>query len=378
MFNFKKSDRTNWKRNLIIGLVALFFGILGGLISVFYLWPNILNSNNFLSNDINLNSPEYNSANLVIQDPKKVYISQDLQVEESFNYLNEAVVGVFSKTKNTLDGNYVMTDELMSGLIISSDGWIMLNVLGDNKFEKSILKNIDSYVIISKKEKKVYDIEEVYDFSDSGFVFAKIKSDNSFATRNFVNIADLRVGQTLLTYNFSSAVGLNSLQKIDSGKNIKFSDDYQNFLILNNSLDKSFANSFVFNLSGELLALIDADLNVRPIHDFRSDIFSFLKNKKIVDLNWGIYYVNLDNIAGNNLSRYGAWVYNNGVEAVVTGGLADSIGIKTGDVITKINNYEINNYNNLNDVLNNFMVGDSLSVFVLRDGTTLELETELK
>jgi S1-C subfamily serine protease len=47
-------------------------------------------------------------------------------------------------------------------------------------------------------------------------------------------------------------------------------------------------------------------------------------------------------------------------------------------VITKINNYEINNYNNLNDVLNNFIIGDSLSIFVLRDGATLELEIDLK
>ncbi|HPT08726.1 MAG TPA: S1C family serine protease [bacterium] len=375
MFNFKK---TNWKRSLFIILIALVFGILGGLISTFYLWPNILNSNNFLSKEINLNSPEYNSANLVIQDPKKVYISQDLQVEESFNYLNEAVVGVFSKTKNTLDGNYVMTGELMSGLIISSDGWVLLNVLNDKNFDKNILKNTDSYVIISKKDKKVYNIETISDFSDTGLVFAKIKSDNSFTTRNFVNISDLRIGQTLLTYNFSSEIGINSLQKIDSGKNIKFSDDYRNSLILSNPLSKSMANSFLFSLNGDLLGLIDANLNAYPIHDFRSNVFSFLKNKEITNFSWGIYYVDLNNIASSNLPRYGAWVFNNGAEAVVADSLASKLGIKTGDVITKINNYEINNYNNLNDVLNNFIIGDSLSIFVLRDGATLELETDLK
>jgi hypothetical protein len=98
----------------------------------------------------------------------------------------------------------------------------------------------------------------------------------------------LRVGQTLLTYNFSSEIGINSLQKIDSGKNIKFSDDYRNSLILSNPLSKSMANSFLFSLNGDLLGLIDANLNAYPIHDFRSNVFSFLKNKEITNFSWGI------------------------------------------------------------------------------------------
>lgn len=376
MFNFKKGE-VKFKISIIIGALALIFGILGGLISSIYLWPNIFSSKNLLNSEIDLSSPEYNKASLVIQDPKKVYINQDLQIEESVNYLQEAVVGIFLKNKNTLDGNYVMADELSSGLIISSDGWILLNVLNNKNFDKNILKNKNSYVIISKKEKKVYEIDDVYDFSNQGLVFIRIKSDKYFTTRNFVNISDLRVGQTLMTYNFSSEVGINYLQKISSGDNIKFSDSYKNFLILNSSLNENFANSFVFNLSGDLLALIDGNLDIRPIHDFRSDIFTFLKNKDLDKINWGLYYINLEDVASSTFPQYGAWVYNNGLEAVVKNSLADKTGIKTGDVITKINNYEINNRTSFNDILNNFIVGDNINVFILRDGQTQELKLKL-
>jgi len=376
MFNFKKSE-VKLKMNIIIGVIALVFGILGGLVSSVYLWPNILSSRNISNNEIDLSSPEYNKANLVIQDPKKVYINQDLQIEESTNYLQEAIVGVFPKNKNTMAGNYIMTDELSSGLIISSDGWVLLNVLNDKKFDKNIIKNKDSYSIISKKEKKVYEIDDVYDFSDQGLVFLKIKSDKYFTTRNFVNISDLRIGQTLMTYSFSSEVGINYLQKISSGDNIKFSDNYKNFIILNTSLTENFANSFIFNLSGDLLALIDGNLDIRPIHDFRSDIFTFLKNKELNKINWGLYYIDLEDVASSTFPQYGAWVYNNGLEAVTKNSVAAKSGIKTGDIITKINNYEINNFNSFNDVLNNFIVGDNISVFILRDGQTQELELKL-
>jgi S1-C subfamily serine protease len=376
MFNFKKSE-VKLKMNIIIGAIALVFGILGGLVSSVYLWPNILSSRNISNNEIDLSSPEYNKANLVIQDPKKVYINQDLQIEESTNYLQEAIVGVFPKNKNTMAGNYIMTDELSSGLIISSDGWVLLNVLNDKKFDKNIIKNKDSYSIISKKEKKVYEIDDVYDFSDQGLVFLKIKSDKYFTTRNFVNISDLRIGQTLMTYSFSSEVGINYLQKISSGDNIKFSDNYKNFIILNTSLTENFANSFIFNLSGDLLALIDGNLDIRPIHDFRSDIFTFLKNKELNKINWGLYYIDLEDVASSTFPQYGAWVYNNGLEAVTKNSVAAKSGIKTGDIITKINNYEINNFNSFNDVLNNFIVGDNISVFILRDGQTQELELKL-
>jgi S1-C subfamily serine protease len=376
MFNFKKSE-VKLKMNIIIGVIALVFGILGGLVSSVYLWPNILSSRNISNNEIDLSSPEYNKANLVIQYPKKVYINQDLQIEESTNYLQEAIVGVFPKNKNTMAGNYIMTDELSSGLIISSDGWVLLNVLNDKKFDKNIIKNKDSYSIISKKEKKVYEIDDVYDFSDQGLVFLKIKSDKYFTTRNFVNISDLRIGQTLMTYSFSSEVGINYLQKISSGDNIKFSDNYKNFIILNTSLTENFANSFIFNLSGDLLALIDGNLDIRPIHDFRSDIFTFLKNKELNKINWGLYYIDLEDVASSTFPQYGAWVYNNGLEAVTKNSVAAKSGIKTGDIITKINKYEINNFNSFNDVLNNFIVGDNISVFILRDGQTQELELKL-
>lgn len=374
-----KKDKINVVVWVII--VSFFLGLIGGGVAYVYLdfWggSSLLDMNQ----EVDLNSPKYNNTSLIIQDPKKVYISQDLKIEESLNYLSEAVIGVFPRVKEnnqSYQDNYVIGEEDFSGLIISNDGWIIINVLENNNFDKNILKNKDSYIIVSKKDKKIYDIEEVVDFSDRGLLFIKIKDVNNLPARSFVNVADLRSGQTILAYNFSGEIIVETINSITSGDNLKLSNNYQNHITLNNDLPESFKNGYLFNLSGDLLALIDADLKIRPIHDFRSNIYGFLKNKEISDIKFGLYYLDLKNIVSGQLPVSGALVYNNGLSPFIKGQIAESSGLQIGDIITKINNYEISEQANFNDVLNNFVPGDKISLIIIRNGETAELKIELK
>lgn len=374
-----KKDKINVVVWVII--VSFFLGLIGGGVAYVYLdfWggSSLLDMNQ----EVDLNSPKYNNTSLIIQDPKKVYISQDLKIEESLNYLSEAVIGVFPRVKEnnqSYQDNYVIGEEDFSGLIISNDGWIIINVLENNNFDKNILKNKDSYIIVSKKDKKIYDIEEVVDFSDRGLLFIKIKDVNNLPARSFVNVSDLGSGQTILAYNFSGEIILDIINSISSGDDLKLSNNYQNYITLNSNLSENFKNGYLFNLSGDLLALIDADLKIRPIHDFRPNIYGFLKNKEISDIKLGLYYLDLKNIVNGQLPVSGALVYNNGLSPFIKGQIAESSGLQIGDIITKINNYEISEQANFNDVLNNFVPGDKISLIIIRNGETAELKIELK
>jgi S1-C subfamily serine protease len=86
----------------------------------------------------------------------------------------------------------------------------------------------------------------------------------------------------------------------------------------------------------------------------------------------------LKNIVSSKLPVNGALVYNNGLNPFIKGQIAESSGLQIGDIITKINNYEINNQVNFNDVLNNFVLGDKISLIIIRNGETVELKIELK
>lgn len=378
MINMKKNT---YNLAILLLLTILVSLVLGGILWSSYFTPKSGVGFWGFGQDINLDSPEYSSAGFVIQDPRKVYVSQDLKIDETVNYLDEVVLGVFPVVKDSdkiSRADYFVGEEVLSGLVISSDGWVLLNVLGRENVAKVISQKKDAYILLSKKDKKIYQIEEVVEALDQDLMFIKIKNSNNFPVRNLVNISSLRSGQSIMAYNFSGQVSVNFLKSIDSDNKIKFSDDFQNVISLNNTLSVDFKSNFLFDLNGDLLALIDNNLNILPVHDFRSRIYSFLKNKKVESFKFGVYYVDLREIAGENLPAYGAWINNNNLPALVKDGLADLAGIEVGDVIVKINNYEIDNFSNLNDVLNNFVVGERLIVSVLRSGELIDFKIDLK
>lgn len=61
------------------------------------------------------------------------------------------------------------------------------------------------------------------------------------------------------------------------------------------------------------------------------------------------------------------------VQMVEAGTAADNAGLRAGDIITQIGQYEINDENTFFSVLNRFKVGESSTLKVWRDGQTLEL-----
>ncbi len=362
---------------ILVALIIIIILILGNIF-----WSSRLSQYqtgsfwNF-NQDINLSSPQYSSAGFIIQGPRRVYINQDLKIEENLAYFNEAVLGVFLKNEDAKLG-YVVDNELLSGLIISSDGWVLLNSLGQEGIVNRILQDKASYVVVAKKDNKIYEIEDFVKASSSGLSLLKIKNSNSFPVKNFINTSSLRNGQSLLAYNFSGQVSVNFLSSIESGSNPKLFRSFKNNILLDSPLGADFRGGFVFDLSGDLLALIGNDSRITPVHDFRPYIFGFLKNKEFQVFDLGVHYVDLRDVIIEGKPAYGALIYNNGLPAIVEGSLAESAGLMDGDVITKINNYEINNYSSLNDVWNNFVSGDKLTISVLRDSEIIDLKIEIK
>lgn len=62
------------------------------------------------------------------------------------------------------------------------------------------------------------------------------------------------------------------------------------------------------------------------------------------------------------------------VQFVEADSAADKAGVKTGDIVTKIGQYEINDTNTFFSVLNRHKVGETVALKVWRDGQTLDLQ----
>lgn len=62
------------------------------------------------------------------------------------------------------------------------------------------------------------------------------------------------------------------------------------------------------------------------------------------------------------------------VQFVEADSAADKAGVKTGDIITRIGQYEINDTNTFFSVLNRHKVGETVALKVWRDGQALDLQ----
>ena len=111
-----------------------------------------------------------------------------------------------------------------------------------------------------------------------------------------------------------------------------------------------------------------------PINDLKYLINGVLKQGKLQQAYLGVRYISLtDELAGQlNLKiKRGAYLISGqGNGAVVKGSPADKAGLKEKDVITKVNNTQIDDNTNLSTALGKFQVGDTVNLTVLRDGKT--------
>ncbi len=66
------------------------------------------------------------------------------------------------------------------------------------------------------------------------------------------------------------------------------------------------------------------------------------------------------------------------ISDVVAGSAAEAAGLKGGDVITKINDDEVNDFGDLSDAMEKYEVGDKVTISYLRDGKAMETSATLK
>src|SRR6056297_2894405 len=107
-------------------LLAIGGGFLGEIFTRVYIFNDIYSGT--FGNELNLN--DYNRSNLVIRDAKKVIVNQDVQVKESADQARESMVRLFvknDKNSNLTNSFYHLDDSLSTGLILSSDGWVIIN-----------------------------------------------------------------------------------------------------------------------------------------------------------------------------------------------------------------------------------------------------------
>ncbi len=370
--------------SVIFGMSA---GIVGGLIAKVYILEGKYNLPFF--GEIDLSNGYYRGSNIIIRDAKKVVVEQNDKVVETINSVRGSLVGIYRENpaaepglkakdqsdKFILKNYYKIGQEAAQGLIITSDGWVITNFLPDSM----------DYVIITQ-DKKVYSIDKIMSDTLTSFNFLHVVAKD-LPVRKFAEENEINNGQIVLAVNWSGESLIDSIVNTEENLDsfLFFSDLFSDKVKLANDLSEKFSDSFLFNLSGDIVGLSDNRGEVEVITHFSGAINSLLKNKTIMRPSLGVNYIDLSklvnampNTVDQDKFEQGALIYKNtnGI-SVVKYSSAEKAGLKDGDIIISIDGIEINKNNNLTNIVQRYIAGENINIVYLRDGEEKDVDIKL-
>ena len=266
-----------------------------------------------------------------------------------------------------------------SGFIISEDGYIVTNyhVIDGASAIKVTLNNGESYDATYIGGEELNDVA-VLKIDVSGLKPVVLGDSDSLVVGEQVST----IGNALGSYSFSQTSGYVS----GVGRTVTMSDGtVMNMIQTNCTINSGNSGGPLFDQYGRVVGITSAKLSNNgdsssasiegigfaiPLNDVIDIITDYMQYGYVT----GRPYMGILNPTdtGNYAQIFG-WpegVYVNDVEE---GSCAETAGIQSGDIITKIDDTDITSVSQLTSVKNSYRAGDTVTVTVYRAGEYLEL-----
>lgn len=363
---FKK---IKFSATFLVIIIAMLFGSLSGVLALI-----IIGAGNFkipFLGKINYSDPNL-GGNVVIEQPRNVVIEQDQQLTRIENDLLPTIFNIYSLKKGTdvLSKAYSESEVLGHGINLTADGWFLTT-------SEVIKEPKTTYHLIGYQSKK-YQSEYFTEDKPAGLTFGKISGASNLPVAKLGSASDLTLGQTLVLISSRNSLELVNISKIgysagSASELILSSDKLEKRIFLNKSLDKFDEGGVLANLKGEVVGIISGGSAI-PVDYFSKTISQVLEKKQVARAYLGIEYLDLAQIDGLiETADKGAYVAKEPVKGVAVYGL-----IKKGDLIKKVNDYELNAFFGLEEAVNKYRPGDRVDLLISRAGKDLTIPVVFK
>jgi len=388
--NNKKSDL--WKY-ILVSLISAIVG--GAILSVMLLGvaPMIQPQlKSFIGN--NFSNPNTNSTEPNVSEVKKIEIVQtsDSAVTSVAEKVGPSVVGIRTiyQSTNELFGEQTGGGE-GSGIIISSDGYILTNhhVVENaiNDKTRTIRSGAKIEVFLANKIDKPYTATiKGYD-SKTDLAVLKINETN-LTTIEFGDSNTLKVGEPAIAFGNPGGLeymgslttgvvsGLNRTVQLDGGRKIRL-------VQTDAAINPGNSGGALVNIKGQLIGVNTIKMVATgfeglgfaiPVNDAKKIADELIKNTYISKPYLGITVDSsyTEEIAKSNNMPMGVFVGD--VEIL---GAAQKAGIKSLDIITKFNKKTVTSYDELEEEKNKLKPGDIVQIEIYRDGSKRTVQVKL-
>lgn len=326
------------------------------------------------------------------------YSADELQNMSIFQKCNHAVVHIETKVSN--DSSYfdaVPTGDTGSGFLISADGLIVTN--------EHVVTDA-SVITVSLYDGSVYEAGLVGIDSENDIAVIRINVDEGtqLSFLEFGDSSTLSVGQKVLAIGNPFGYDRTMVTGIISGLSRPIRDEDGKVLLgmiqTDAPINPGNSGGPLLNTKGQVIGINTAIYSTSGTSQGMN--FAVASNTAKASVNDLVKYGKVSrgwlDIVPVQLSQsivdYAGLKVSKGllVSQVVPGGKADSAGLKGGtsqvlygssviylggDVITQVNDVDIEEYNDLFTALSNTRPGDKVSVVVNRNGSSVKLSIEL-
>lgn len=383
---FQKPPSMSKKIILIVIVLAIILGIISGFIGGFLI---LVSRRVVLPFKGEINLDQYlPKREMTVETIKNVTVTPDVRVSEVVKEVRPQIVTIYQKkkeeNKDILKQIYQPDEILGEGIILTSDGWLIslkdvIN-LEDEKAE---------YVAIDN-EGNVYPIKKIIFDPLTDIIFLKIKAKDLPVVK-LAQKEEIKIGQEVLLLSLTEMKRteisqMNYFPYKDERSRVKSVEKFSDFLKLsdNNLNDFPQATPLV-NLSSALVGLKTKENLIVPTFYLRNLITQVLKKgDKLSDRTYlqrpslGINYLDLAKCFGITDKRFkdlreGALVYGGPKK----NSPAEKSGLRSGDVILKVNQDNLSQGNNLSELIWQYEPGSTLELTISRRGETKKIKVVL-
>ncbi len=335
---------------------------------------------------LNLNLPKFD-INQAIQEQKvQTVITEENAVIKVVDKASPSVVaiGASARVINPYDPFSVpkSTDSTVgTGFIVSEKGIIVTN--------RHVVENTNTKYTVVTKEGKKFEIRKIY--RDPIMDLAIVQVDPGVGPAlEMGDSSKLRVGQTVIAIGNALGQFTNTVttgivsglgRKVTTGDPMTGSvESLDNLIQTDAAINQGNSGGPLLNSSGQVIgvnvATTEGAQNIGfslPINSIKQIVQEFIQNGDVSRPVLGIRYRFITkDLAILNEVPQGAYI-----QEVITNSSADKAGIKTGDIITKIDNVQIDSESKISEIINSKKVGDKVNITVWNDNKEKQITVSL-
>lgn len=354
-------------------IILLVLGLVGGTVLTRTLGPNA--------------SPSLSTS----ADGNQTVTDEESSIASVAEKVGPSVVSIVTQTRTNSYYGSTSGEAAGTGIIVSKNGYVMTN--------NHVLEGATSVSVVDSTGELYEDATIIGRDPLNDIAFIKIKSDKEFTAAALGNSSTIRTGQQVVaignalgqysntvTSGIISGTGRPITADTGSGDTETLTDLIQT----DASINPGNSGGPLVNMAGQVIGINTAiveDANgigfAIPVNATKGVLAGVLDTGKVSRAYLGVNYLTITPDVAREYKldvNSGAYVYaSSSSSRVASGSPAEKAGLKSGDIITKINSETVGKDGSLSSILGEYRPGDKLTITYLRDGkeqtTTVTLGT---